>query len=114
MKRYLTIILLSLTLLLTGCAELVSTETREVDVIVIDSYHRNMWLQPIHAGKVTTWITHPAIYRITVLYNDIQYNIEGSDIYDQFKDDIGETVTGVLEIRTYDDGSTQSDIVGLI
>lgn len=114
MKKYLTIMLLSLTLLLTGCAELVSTETREVDVIVIDSYHRNMWLQPIHAGKVTTWVTHPEINRITVLYNDIQYNIEGSDIYDQFKDDIGETVTGVLEIRTYDDGSTQSDIVGLI
>lgn len=114
MKKYLTIILLSLILLLTGCAELVSTETREVDVIVIDSYHRNMWLQPVRTGKVTTWITHPAIYRITVLYNDIQYNIEGSDIYDQFKDDIGETVTGVLEIRTYDDGSTQSDIVGLI
>lgn len=114
MKKYLTIILLSLTLLLTGCAELVSTETQEVDVIVIDSYHRNMWLQPVHAGKVTTWVTHPAVYRITVLYNEVQYTVDGSDIYDQFKDDIGETVTGVLEIRTYDDGSTESDIVDLI
>ena len=105
---------LLLSISLIGCAKLISTETENVDVMVIDSYHRVAWLQPIMVGKVTSYITHPAIYEIEVEYNDTEYIISGSDTYYEFKDKIGQTVNGVLEIRTYDDGSIKYDVIELL
>ena len=98
---------------LVGCAKCINTEYKNVEVIVVDKYHRGMWIQPVRAGKVTTFITHPAVWHITVEYNGIEYTVSGSDTYNKYKDKIGQTTIGELEIRTYDNGTVKYDIVSL-
>ncbi len=111
-KKILSIIMLWLCLCfcLTGCRKLVNIEYSDVEVTVVDSYYSPMWLQPIIVGKTTSFITHPAIYRITVEYNDLEFNISGSDTYNKYKNKTGETTIGVLEIYTYDDNTVRYNI----
>ena len=96
-----------------GCEKCVSTEYENVEVTIVDKYHRAMWIQPISTGKTITMITHPPEYRITVEYNGIKYTISGSDTYNKYKDKIGRTTIGTLEIRTYDDGTVKYNVVSL-
>ena len=98
---------------LVGCAKCISTEYENVEVNIVDEYHRGMYTTPMRVGKVTTIQTHPAVYRITVEYNDVEYTISGSDTYNKYKDKVGQTTIGTLEIRTYDDGSVRYDITSL-
>lgn len=113
-KRIANVLLtICLMFVLTGCAKCISTEYENVEVNIVDEYHRGMYTIPIRAGKVTTMVTHPAVYRITVEYNGVHYTISGSDTYNKYKDMVGQTTTGVLETCTYDDGSIRYDIVSL-
>ena len=96
-----------------GCAKCVGVEYESVEVTVVDEYHRGVFLTPIITGKVTTFVTHPAVYRITVEYDGAEYTVNGSDTYYDYKDKIGQIVIGELEIATYDDGSVKYNIVGL-
>ena len=98
---------------LVGCAKLVSTEYKNVEVNIVDEYHRGMYITPVFNGKTTTMITHPAVYRITVEYNGVEYTISGSDTYNKYKEKVGQTVVGTLRIRTYDDGTVKYDITEL-
>lgn len=98
---------------LVGCAKLVSTECENVEVNIVDEYHKGMYMTPVFNGKTTTMITHPAVYRITVEYNGVEYTISGSDTYNKYKEKVGQTATGTLEIRTYDDGTVKYDITAL-
>lgn len=107
------LLLMVLIFSLVGCAKCISTEYENVEVTVVDKYHRGMWMQPIRAGKVTTFVTHPAVWRITVEYNGVEYTVSGSDTYHKYKDKIGQTTIGELEIRTYDNDTVKYDIVSL-
>ena len=98
---------------LVGCAKLVNTTHQNVEVTIVDEYHRGTYIMPMQVGKTTIMQTYPAIYEITVEYNGIQYTIDSSDTYDKYKDKIGETTIGILETRIYDDGSIKYDIIGL-
>ena len=109
MKKIISLILVIAIMLLVGCKNVVNTDTKEVEVIVIDEYHRTAWIQP--CGK--TFISHPAKYQITVLYDSVQYTINDSKTYYKFKDKIGDKAIGVLKICTYDDGSIKQDITKL-
>lgn len=113
MKKIL-IFLLCISFLLTGCSKLVGTETKNVEVTITDTYHRAVWMQPVSTGKFTTWITHPAVWRVYVEYDDVEYTIDDADTYELFEDKIGQTATGILEIRKYDDGTSKYDIVDLV
>ena len=113
-NRILVLLLLAMFLFgLVGCAKCISTEYENVEVTVVDEYHRGMWIQPIRTGKVTTHVVHPAIWRITVEYNGVEYTVNGNDTYNKYKDKIGQTTIGKLEIKTYDDGTVEYDIVSL-
>jgi hypothetical protein len=72
-----------------------------------------MWLQPIRAGKATTFIMHPAEYDVTVEYNGISYTIDDEDTYNRYKDKIGQITIGTLEIRTYDNNKVKYNIIEL-
>lgn len=96
-----------------GCAKCINTEYKQVEVTIVDEYHRGMWLQPVRIGKVSSIITHPEICRITVEYNGVKYTINDKDTYDKYKDKVGEIAIAELKINTYDDGSTSSDITSL-
>ena len=98
---------------LVGCAKCISTEYENVEVNIVDKYYRAMYMTPMRVGKVTTIVTHPAVHRITVEYDGIEYTINGSDTYNRYKNKIGQSTIGTLEIRTYDDGSVRNDIISL-
>ena len=98
---------------LSGCAKLVNTAYQKVEVVIMDEYYRGMYITPIFNGKTTTMITHPAVYRITVEYNGVEYTISGSNTYNKYKNKVGETAIGNLEIRTYDDGTVKYEITSL-
>lgn len=98
---------------LSGCAKLVNTEYQKVEVVITDEYYRGMYITPIFNGKTTIMITHPAVYQITVEYNGVEYTISGSDTYNKYKDNVGQTVTGTLEIRTYDNSNIRYNITSL-
>ena len=113
-KRILScLIILVMIISFAGCAKLIETKYEMVDVKIVDEYHRSAYATPMLAGKVMTVISHPAVYRIDVEYNGIEYSISGSDTYHAYKDRVGEIVTGTLEIRSYDDGTIKYDIVAL-
>ena len=57
--------------------------------------------------------SHPAVYRITVEYNSVEYDISDSDTYNKYSDKIGEYVDGILETKKYDDGTVRYNIVDL-
>ena len=113
-KRILTFLVFMIMIFsLVGCTKLVSTECENVEVSIVDKYYRGMYLTPVFNGKTTTFITHPAVYRITVEYNGVEYTISSSDTYNKYKEKVGQTAIGTLEIRTYDDGSVKYDITAL-
>ena len=98
---------------LTGCADLISTETQKVDVLITYEDYSGAWLQPVWTGKVFTYIPHPAQYEITVKYDGIEYTLDNETYYNAYKDRVGDTITGTLEIKTYDDGTVKYDIIAL-
>lgn len=113
-NRILSILLLIVLICsFAGCAKCISTEYDNVEVAIANKYYRPMWMQPIRVNKITTFITHPAVYHIIVDYNGIEYTISGSDTYDKYKDKIGQIIIGKLEIKTYDDGAVKYSIVSL-
>ena len=113
-KKFITIMtIVFLMFSLVGCAKLINTEYENVEVNIVDEYHRGWYMTPIRVGKVTTTVTHPAVYEITVEYKGIKYTISGSDTYNKYKEKVGQTATGTLEIRTYDDGTVRYDIIKL-
>lgn len=98
---------------LTGCRKCISTETSIVQVKVIDEYYRPSYITTISTGKTITMISHPPTYKITVEYNNILYDISGSDVYYKYSNKIGEYVNGTLQIKKYDDGTEKYKIIGL-
>ena len=98
---------------LAGCVKLINTEYENVEVNIVDEYHRGWYMTPIRVGKVTTTVTHPAVYEIIVEYKGIKYTISGSDTYNKYKEKVGQTTIGTLKIRTYDDGSVKYNITAL-
>lgn len=114
MKKFLSMtVMVCLMFLFVGCAKCISTEYENVEVTIVDEYYRGTYITPMRIGKVTTMQTHPAVYRISVEYDSIEYTISSSETYKKYKDKVGQTVIGTLEIRTYDDGSVRYNITEL-
>lgn len=109
-KLFLPILIL---FLLAGCSRLVSTEYKDVEVKIVDCYHRDSYTTFVCRGKSIVPIRHSEVNTVTVDYDDNQYVIEGEEIYYKYKDKIGETVTGVLEVKSYEDGIKRFDIISL-
>lgn len=98
---------------LCGCAKLIDTQYSTVNVKIVDECYRGSYVSPVVSGKTTTFITHPAVYKITVEYNDVDYVISGRDKYIKYSEKIGEYTTGTLETRRYDDGTVRYNITEL-
>ncbi len=114
MKKIVGILLiLSIIFITVGCAECISTEYETVEVKVTDAHHKGVWMQPMKVGKTTTYINHPAKYKITVEYDGKEYVIDDRDTYNKYKDKLGQTTNATLEIKTYDDDSVRYNIISL-
>ena len=116
MKKLLLVVLSTFLLLLlfTSCAELIDTKYENVEVVIVDEYYHEGWLQPVFNGKATVLIPYPDVYKITVEYNGIEYTFEDMETYIKYKGKRGHSAIGVLEIRTYDDGTVKYDITELL
>lgn len=114
MKKILRILItLCFVITLIGCAECISTETTEVQVIVKSEYYKptssTVMYNPML--KMPMIQSEPEEYEITVEYNGIEYKFTDENTYNRYKDKIGETVIGVLETRKYDDGTIKNKII---
>ena len=116
MKKITFISLIAIILiLLTGCAECISTTESSVQVKVVDSYYQPAYNSTIINPAIHTIsvVPHPAVYRITVEYDDCEYDIETSSAYKKYHKKIGEYVNATLETNKYDDGTVRHDIISL-
>lgn len=113
MKKYFLLFLLIFTFCLSGCAKVVSTETKDVEVLVTEKYYRGAYVSPVSTGKTVTLVTYPSVYKITVEYNGVEYTLKGSDTYNKYKNMVGQNAMAVLEITAYDDGEIKEKIIGL-
>jgi len=117
MKKTLTILLamLILTFSLVGCAKCISTETSTVQVKITDEYHRAAYTTMYYSPTTKTMLpqSHPAVHRITVEYDGVEYDIAGSDTYNKYSDKIGEYTNGTLQTKKYDDESVRYNIIEL-
>ena len=117
MKKVLAVLLsmLILTLSLVGCAKCIDTETSTVQVKITDEYHRAAYVTMHYNPATKTMLpqSHPAVHRITVEYDGVEYDIFGSDTYNKYSDKIGEYTNGTLQTKKYDNGSVRYDIIEL-
>ena len=115
MKRKISIILaLTLTVLfMSGCAKCIDTQYSTVEVKIVDEYYREAYVTPMLCGKVVVMISHPAVYEVTIEYDNAIYVISGSDTYNKYSDKVGEFATGTLETKSYDDGTVRYNITEL-
>lgn len=115
MRKIIVSILSTLCLVfsLTGCAKCINTEYKTVEVEIVNEYFQDSYTTYMWTGKCTIPVHHSAEYEITVKYNGINYRFDGEDIYNKYKNKIGQTAMATLEIRTYDDGTVRYNITGL-
>lgn len=111
MKKIISIALIALTLFcFTGCAELINTETQEVDATITDVYFKSAWVQLIPTGKTMVTVTHPAQYKVTFEYEGVTLTVNNKKIYDFCKENIDCTVKCNLIIEYYDDGTVRKTL----
>lgn len=110
-KSIKALVIICLIILLSGCTKCINTSYKNVKVKIADEYYRKAYYFPAFTGKVMMMVHRPAAYRITIEYNGTKYTINDRDIYEKYKDKIGENAIGVLEIREYDNGTTKYNIV---
>lgn len=107
------ILIVTLCFVFTGCAKVIDIQEEIVEVKIVDSDRHAAWIQPIRAGKVTTYIHHSAKYEIMVEYNGNIYTVDNKDTYNKYKDSIGECIDAVLETQIYDNGKVHYSIIEL-
>lgn len=107
LKRF-VVLFLSLFILvgtMSGCAELVSSETITVNAEISNTYHSGFYQTTMKIGNTTTYITHPESWATYIIYEDKEYVIGTKEIYDLCKDRNGETVQATFIVKTYDNGT---------
>lgn len=116
MKKVVLCVLITILMImvLSGCAKVISSESKEVEVTITDTYKRGSYTTFIHSGKSMIPITHAATYKIYVSYDGTEYSISGSKTYHAFKDKVGKKVKAISVTNTYDNGRTYSNITELI
>ena len=110
-KIIITICLISLSLMIfTGCRKEVSRETIDIKATIVSTEHKAMWIQPIHSGKVTTFITHPERNEVELKYENVSQTINNKDLYTICKDNKGNLIDCKLITIHYDDDTNKAII----
>lgn len=123
-KRIILFIYVLLCLLsCTACAKRIGTEQKELDVRVTDITYEPessdlRYIGNIYAGNNMSIpqympVTIPEKYIVTVSYDDETYSVDDKDLYEKYKDKIGETTIAVFDIDICDDGDVVKRFVRL-
>ena len=114
MKKFLLfLVFILISFSFTGCSKLINTEYENVEVNITDEMYIAPYTLYYHTGKTIMPISHAAEYNIVVEYKGIEYFFRDKNTYNKYKDRVGETTTGILEICTYDDGTIKYNITEL-
>ena len=97
----------------TGCAKCIDTKTEKVQVTIIECFYKPASTTILPIGKNLLPVIESEKYKTVVEYNGVQYSFTDARAYNNYKDKIGQTTTGVLEIRTFDNGMVKYDIIVL-
>ena len=108
---FLFVVVLSFNMI--GCAKIISTKEFTTNVEIVDIDYKAMYMQPIKAGSVTTYVTHPAKYYTYIKYGEEELKINNSKYYQYAKNHIGEIISATLKETEYDDGSVIYSIISL-
>lgn len=70
---------------LVSCGNEEEYTYNEVSCKVVEKEYHASWIQPINAGRVHTYITHPAKYYVYVEYSDLglTYKFNNKELYDE-------------------------------
>lgn len=106
-------ILICVALLVCGCARCIDKKQVNVQVKIVEEYHRKAYTTLIPRGKSMAVINHPKIHRITVEYDGDEYSIDDAETYKKYKKSVGKMATAILETKIYDDGTEKRDVIKL-
>lgn len=93
----------------TGCSKHPSTKSEIVKVKIVDACYKppkKHYVATIR-GIPQTHIDAPALYEITVEYEDAEYSINDETTYKIYSDRIGNIVQARLVTETYSDGNVK-------
>lgn len=115
MKRLLFIFVtcICVTMVLSGCAKVLSEETETVQAVIVDCNYTDMWVQYYWIDGMQHTIIHPSKYEVILEYDSKRYRFDNSGMYDKCKTNIGGVVNAIYKTVTYDNGKAKSEITGI-
>lgn len=99
---------------MTGCAKVVSEESFEAAVRIVDVDYDPAVVIPMKSGNVTIMQTTPADYDVTVEYGGVEYNIDGAADYRLAKDNVGSSMLAKIVKTRYEDGTVKFRVTELV
>lgn len=108
-KKIIAICLIAIALLsFFGCSKVIEIKSEPVEAVVVDTIYQAPIFQPMRVGKVTTIRTIPAKYYVKVEYQNYKLTINNATLYNQYKDNIGESINCYLITKYYEDGTSKT------
>ncbi len=106
-----------ITITSVGCAKVISTEHKTVQVKITDLYYKPEEVVKnvtnINGKKKTNYTTKRAEYKVTVEYNVTKYNFKDKKYYYKAENKESQNINGMLEIKTYDDKTSKEEIIDI-
>lgn len=108
MKKFLVFSICLIIILVTfcSCGSLIDIQVEQAEVTIVDAEYipsRRQWI-----GK--TFKTYPVQYIVYVEYNGKKYRYDDKELYNAYKNLIGEQAIFYWETHIYDDGHSYSDL----
>ena len=110
MRTKICLLLLVVALLLSGCAisKEVKRESENVIGVVVSTNYTPARIIPINCGKVITFMSQPASYRVVVEYNGIRKVFDDSFLYNNYK--AGDNINLTLITIYYNNGDLRQNL----
>ena len=110
MKYKICLLLLVVALLLSGCtiSKEVKRESENVIGVVVSTNYTPARIIPINCGKVITFMSQPASYRVIVEYNGIRKVFDNSFLYNNYK--AGDNINLTLITIYYDNSDLRQKL----
>lgn len=106
MRTKICLLLLAVTLLMTGCtiAKETSREVELVNAIVTGVDYDPPFSRPVMVGKIMTIHCTPADYDVFVEYEGLTLTIDDRNLYEMYENRIGDTIQVKKVTIYYDNG----------
>lgn len=113
MKKIILITLLSLTAIFSGCHKEIKRSEENVNVTITGSFHQDKIIDRWYDWEYKKWRSKTIQYEENILYLEYEgkeYEIQGESYYRHYGNRVGDEIVATLITRTYDDGSTETEL----